>query len=405
MIVNKRILTAQRGASMLEVLLTMAIVALATPLIYDQVTNMISSASDVARARRIMSVRDGVLNFVRTNQDAWPEFAQIRMDESDRSLVAPDAAVGFIDKYSIRGASVADVYLGFHIPGGDISGARIARHIGADAAIVGPDGVAATSGWAVSAPELTPGMLVYRMTRTITSADRSQYLHRTAMDGDELNTMMRHLNMGGNDIYDIGTVHAKSAKMSDITATFLETDMATVSRAYFTRGASVDGNAAAVGALRVTGDVTGFRTMTAGQLNSNYFGTIGRVITDRATVTNTVNVSGDMVLKSESARSISGFSGISTGAVMTPFLGADEMIFYDNFGLTVSGELMMSTTPPIKFGSWSFPSTSAPRFVNFALSRAPIPELPDQDEFDVIMSDGWRDAPSMDVLMPGGDHD
>ena len=160
----------------------------------------------------------------------------------------------------------------------------------------------------------------------------------------------------------------------------------------------MDGNAAVLGALRVTGDVTGFRTITAGALNGNKFTTQGRVIADRASVANAVNVARDLTIKSDSMRTVSGFDGISVNAVQTSFLSADEMIFYENFGLTVSGELLVSTTAPLKIGSWSFPSSTPPVFNELILGRGAMPVAPGGDEFGPLMGSGWREVASASIV-------
>lgn len=392
MTVDKNLVREMRGASLIEVLMAMAIIAIVTPFIYTQISQMTEQITDSTAAQKIIATRDATLNFVRMNQGAWPENAQIKLSDEELAALAPTATVGFIDKYALRGASVTDVYLGFDLSDSDLRAARIARHIGTDGALVGDDGVAYGGAWAASAPEFHPGMIIYRVSRDVAGEDKSQYLHRTATDTDNLNVMQRNLNMGGQNIFNIGEISATSGKITDTSATFLETDMANAGTVFFSGGATLDGNVATLGAMRVTGDMTGFRTITAARLNGNKFGTLGRVITDRASILESVNVANDMVLKSDTARTISGFAAISAGAVMTPFLSADEMIFFDNFGLTVSGELLMSTTPPIKFGSWSFPSTPAPRFVDFTLARASIPPAPVIQDFEVIMSRGWKSA-------------
>lgn len=99
-----------------------------------------------------------------------------------------------------------------------------------------------------------------------------------------------------------------------------------------------------------------------------------------------------MTLKSDSARTISGFTGITVNSVYTPYIVAEEMMFYDNFGLTVSGELLMSTTSPLKIGSWVFPSTKPPQFTSFSVSRATRPEPPKNSDFDALMRDGWQET-------------
>ena len=398
MIVNKMNFLSSRGASMAEVLMAMAIVAVMTPFVYSQVSDTAADVRDIAMARRIIGVRDGVLNFVRMNQDTWPGDAQIKLDEADLAGLADMASVGFVDKYAVRGAFVTDVYLGVDMGDAALRAARIVGHIGGDAAVVDDSGVAYAGTWAVSAPEFRPGMIVYRISRDVAGEDKSRYLHRVASGDDGLNVMMRDLNMGHNDLFDVGMVSASAAKVGTTSAVFMETDLATATNVYFVSGANMDGNSVAMGTMRVTGDVTGFRTITAGRLNGNKFGTVGRVITDRASVLNSVNVSRDFNLKSDGARTISGFAGIRAGAVQTPYISADEMMFFENFGLTVSGELLMSTTAPIKFGAWSWPSANPPAFTDLTLSRAPIPDGPDPDEFGVIMSGAWQDAMPIDGL-------
>ena len=128
----------------------------------------------------------------------------------------------------------------------------------------------------------------------------------------------------------------------------------------------------------------------ADKLNGAGYTTSGRVIADRATVINALNVAGDFTLKSDTNRTIGGFTGIKTGSVYTSYLATKEIIFYEDFGLTVSGELMMSTNPPIKFGTWGFPSTTPPSFSALVLSRAGLPAAPTKKEFRAILTNDWQ---------------
>ncbi|MBO8407377.1 MAG: hypothetical protein IAC77_02855, partial [Proteobacteria bacterium] len=92
-----------------------------------------------------------------------------------------------------------------------------------------------------------------------------------------------------------------------------------------------------------------------------------------------------------------GFTGIAAHTVLTSFLSTEEIIFYEDFGLTVSGELLYSTTAPIKIGSWTFPSYTPPRFTELYLDRAKLPASPVAHEFDVIMSADWQDAVPVEI--------
>ena len=124
-------------------------------------------------------------------------------------------------------------------------------------------------------------------------------------------------------------------------------------------------------------------------MNGTTYTTSGRIIADKATVANSINISRDLVLKSDSTKTISGFTGITTGTVLAPFLSTEEIIFYEDFGLTVSGELLMSTVAPLQIGRWVFPSTTPPRFSKFNISRTTNPSMPDVSEFNAIMKSGW----------------
>lgn len=381
-----------RGAGMLDVLLSMAIVAIAAPFVYSQISRTGHDIADMATARDIVALRDGVLNFVRMNQDKWPDVAQIKLSNDELGEISQMPSAGFIDKYMVRGATITDVYLAFDNAPDQLRANRIVRHIGPDAAVVGPDGVAYGDTWAVAAPDFNLGNIIYRISRDFSGEDKSKYLHRGTSGEDNLNVMERNLNMAGYNVYNIGNAVAESAQVKNAAAAFVASDEIMATNVFFSDGANMDAAHVSIGDMRVTGDITGFRNISADNMNGRTFTTRGRIITDRANIKNSVNVANDFVLKSDTARTISGFAGIVANSVKTPFISVEEMVFMDNFGLTISGELLMSTTPPIKIGNWIFPSTTPPRFSYLELTRASIPSAPSKNEFGVIMSSGWRTA-------------
>lgn len=388
---------AQRGASMTEVLMALAIVALATPFLYNQISDTNNTLRDIAMANKIIALRGDVLNFVRLNQNSWPDTAQIKLSDSELDQISEMPVAGFIDKYPARGAIMIDIYLSFDFDQSDLRTAQIARHIGSDAAVVGSDGVAYGTSWAVAAPDFQPGDLIYKISRDLNGEDKTKYLHRTASGEENLNVMIRDLNMNNNQVYNVAGVLADSAQIQNAAARFIETPGIDASALYFSSGANLDGTNAAIGSLRVTGDISGFRNIYADKLNGNTYTTSGQIITDRATIVNSVNVGNNFVLKSDALRTISAFTGITAHSVNTSYLSTEEIVFYDNFGLTISGELLMSTTAPIKIGDWTFPSLTPPRFTELYLDRATVPSAPNAAEFSVIMSDDWRSAMPVDV--------
>lgn len=381
---------SNRGASITEVLLAMAIVAMATPFVYSRITQTNETIRDISYAKKIISSRDNALNFVRMNQDKWPDVVQIRLDETELSAISPNAVAGFIDKYNISGAVVTDVYLAFNMAKNDLRANKIAGHIGGDAAVVGGDGIAYGNTWAVSAPDFISGDLIYRISRDIAGEDTSKYLHRATSGEDDFNVMMRDLDMAHHHIYNVATVSAESVRARNTSTRFLNSTEVIADNVYFSSGANMNGQDVKIKDLRVSGDTYGFRNIYADNMNGRGYTTKGHIITDRATITGSINVANNLALKSESARTISGFTGISAGMVSTSYISCQEMVFGDNFGLTVSGELLMSSTAPLRIGNWSFPSTKPPSFHHFELSRGKIPSAPISSEFDLLMKSGWQ---------------
>ncbi len=381
-----------RGASITEVLLAMAIVAMAAPFAYNRITQTNHTIHDIAYAKKIMSSRDNALNFIRMNQDKWPDTVQIRLDATELADISSDAVAGFIDKYNVSGAVITDVYLAFDINDTQLRSNKIAGHIGGDAAVVDENGIAYGNTWAVSAPDFNSGDIIYRISRDISGEDTSKYLHRATSGEDDFNTMMRDLDMTHHHIYNVATVSAESVRARNANTRFLNSADVTADTVYFSSGANMDGQDVKINDIRVSGDTYGFRNIYADNLNGRGYTTRGNIITDRATITGAVNVANNLVLKSESSRTISGFTGISAGSVLTSYVSCEEMMFYENFGLTVSGELLMSSTAPLRIGNWSFPSTRPPSFTRFELSRGKIPMAPIATEFGVITQPGWQSA-------------
>ncbi len=380
----------QRGDSMLEVILSMAIVAMAAPFLYSQISDATDRVRDLSIANNIIAHQDSVLNFVRVNQDAWPDSAQIKLNADELKQISDAPHAGFIDQYTVQGATITDVYLAFDLGANAVRTNKIARDIGIDAAVVSSDGVAYGTGFAVAAPDFKEGDLIYRITRDTNGIDKSKYLHRASVGEQGLNTMQRDLHMGGNNMYDIGTTIAKSAGFDNAAATFIETESLTADSVYFSAGANINGGNMYVGNMRVTGDVMGFRNIYADTLNGRGHTTSASIIADRASVENSLHVARDLVLKTDSSSTISGFTAISTNAVSTPYLITDQIIFYEDFGLTISGELMMSTTPAVKIGRWYFPSLTPPSFSKFNLTRGTLPAAPSKNEFSALTKSGWK---------------
>ena len=382
---------AQRGASVLETIMAVAVVLAASPFVYNQIADMSNDVKDMAMASKIVSLRDSVVNYLRVNQDQWPDVAEIKISDENLEKIAPFAHSGFIDKYKVNGASVTDVYLAFNIDNSDYRGANIAKYIGEDAATVREDGIAYSQSWAVSAPEdFYVGDLIFRISRDFDGADQSKFLHRGTMGEDGLNKMQRDLHMNNFNVFNVSTIDGLSAKIFDVDAVFVNSAIVDADVVYFSAGANMQSPNVSVGSMRVVGDTNGFRTITANKLNGEKYSMNGKLVVDSATVGNSVSVSNNLILKSSSAKSISGFDAISANVLLTPYLSATNLLFYENFGLTVSGELLTTGKAALQIGSWLFPTTTPPSFSKLILTRASLPAVPEINDFKKLTDKDWQ---------------
>ncbi len=380
-----------RGATLTEVVLAVAVVIAVSPFMYNQIIEMSNESQDIARANEIVELRDDVINYVRVNHEKWAETAEVKLSEEELAKISPLVHSGYVDKYKVNGASITDVYLAFNTGGSDFRAANIAKQIGEDAAVVREDGIAYSQSWAVSAPnDFYVGDLIFRISHDFEGADKSRFLHRGTMGEDGLNKMLRNLHMNNFNVYNAADIDALSVKVIDADAVFLESDVVDTNTVYFSSGANLSSDNITFSSLRVTGDTSGFNLIKADKLNGDKYTTSGRLIVDRATIGNSVNVAGNLVLKSASGTTVSGFSGISMNKLLTPYLSATDLVFFENFGITVSGELLLAGTAPLKIGGWYFPSLTPPSFSKLILTRASVPPVPDADEFSKIVSKDWQ---------------
>ena len=388
---NKINIHTECGASVLEVMLAITVVLSVSPFLYNQVIDISKDVQDIAMANKIVKNRDKIINFLRINQTEWPDTVEIQLTDEEIAEIAPMAHAGFIDKYKVNGATITDVYLAFNTNDSEYRVANIVKHIGADAAIVRDDGVAYSQSWAVAAPDVfDKGDLIFRISRDFSGADKTKFLHRGTMGEDGLNQMQRDLHMNNFNIFNVGEISSLSTKIFDTDAVFLTADIVDADTVYFSSGANISSDSIQIGSMRVTGDTNGFKMITANKLNNDKYVTNGRLIVDSANITNSVNVAGNMILKSDSSKTITGFNGITTSKLLTPYISAAEMIFADGFGITVSGELLVSTIAPLQIGSWVFPTNVPPSFSKLILTRSSVPVVPDSQEFKKITSANWH---------------
>jgi type II secretory pathway pseudopilin PulG len=411
-----RHLKEQNGAGLIETLLAIAIVGAIMPFAYNGMVEMTDSIANARQAAIIAGWDDPVMAWVRKNQADWPSSAQVEFDAEELTLINPESVAsgdkslvpyaGFIDKRPGRGSVKIDAYLAFR----PYSIKKIRVHnitslIGSDAAIVDENGDAnSPAGWGISADIFADGDIIYRISDILGEDEAYKYLHRTYLDDADMNTMWRDLSMGKNDISDVGTLWAQTLNASSGEVWFAETPEVRTTEVFFPEGATIDASKAELSNVNVSGDIAGFRKITAarlkgiGVLAGSVWSGRGHIIADGASIAEEIHIQRDLNVKSDTAQTISGFAGINANSLATSYLSADRLIFADGFGMTISSELMYSTSlSPIRLGGWGFPSDTGPSFSSLVLTKAGAGDLSEKltptnpDEFAPITMSGWKD--------------
>jgi hypothetical protein len=271
-----------------------------------------------------------------------------------------------------------------------LSAHKITNFIGSDAAVVEDDNVAySINGWAIEIPESKPGDIVYKVSETKSENESTKYLHRTILSDGKLSIMERDLSMGNFSISNVGEIVGKKLNTMNLESYLIKTPVVATTSLYFINGLNLNPEKSQLPTIRVNGDVIGFRELFADNFDSQD----GTLTTDRAIIANKISISDKFEVKSPSARTISGFAGISASNVRTAFLTTDKLTFLAGFGLTVSSELLYTSTPPIKLGSWSWPNSSnlGPKFNKLVLKnlgdKSIVGTTPD---FSKILKENWK---------------
>jgi hypothetical protein len=370
-----------RGASLLEMMFAVAVVALALPFAHRQVSDIGRDMKIMSEARRLTADAGMIKNYIRLHDSEFApdETAAIGTDDENKTF--------YVSK---RNGSTA-AFLVVKNEWDKITAHKIAAAVGENAAVAEQDGAAyGVSGeWAVSLDGLADGDIVYKIDAVKSGGDTAKYLHRTILSEGELSTMRRDLSMGGFSIKNAGAVSAGKLSSAGLDASLVKTPVIAATALYFSDGLNLNPEKSSMKSVRANGDAIGFRGMSANVFDSGR----GTMTAERASVADKLTVSKKFEVKSPYSRTISGFAGVSAGVARTAFLDAERLTFLPGFGLTVSSELLYSSTPPIRIGSWSFPNSSGagPKFDSLKLQnlgdKKIVRSAPD---FSKILKEGWQ---------------
>ena len=287
-------INTQRGASLLEVVLAMALTIILIPFMYNQIADMNNSFKDISVANKIVKSRDKVINYIRLNQEAFQDEAgtQLRIEELED--IMPTAHTGWVFKTKSKDSEITEVFLAFRMDT-DYQTANVAKFIGNDAAIVSTDNVAYSQNWAIGIDDdfgFLPGDLIYRIVHDFGGEDKNKFLHRGTVGDEQLNRMERDLDLNWNDLHNVDEAQGldnSNLKMhntqtdffavgtDDSHTIFSSIDTSTSHHArtpfvaqniVFAKGAALKSNDMCFEKLDVSDEVIGFDTISAQSLSS-----------------------------------------------------------------------------------------------------------------------------------------
>ncbi|MDR0319566.1 MAG: hypothetical protein LBH81_02390 [Rickettsiales bacterium] len=422
---------AERGASLLDVILTIGIIGISAPFLYGKIEGGAREIREIAYANHLTRLGNAARNFTALNEPLWPDNYQMEIPAEEffetlapfgatqsRNLPPPRAVV--FKSTSNAGVKTATAYLIADMESSTaLSAHRFARLLGPEGGVSEEGGFAysANGQWSARIPGLEPGRIVLRISEHNLDGDRARFLHRVRVaEQPELNSMETDLGMsdGGrhSSIINAKNLSGVGLEADDASAGHISAELLSANSANFQKGLRLKPDRVFINSLRVGGDLVGARKITAsslfggtpggglGALSESSHGAQGKIIADRTTVSMELSVGNNLVVKPGFARSVSAFAEISAYSLSAPQITAGHLSVGGAAGITVSSDKMAdSLNPPLKLGGWSFPNSAnaAPEFrvlkimswsgdsASDVLNRA-------RDPMEKISSKNWKEA-------------
>ncbi len=418
----------QRGASLLEVILSIALSLMLVPFMYVQISDMNNAVKDIAIANRIVKSRDGIVNYVRVNQATFsgagtPLYAHDleNIAPGITSMMSPikienNEPVAWVFKTDAQGAEITEVFLAFTI-GSDYQTANIAKYIGNDAAVVSIDQnqnlVAYSQNWAIGISEdfyFYPGDLIFRIAHDFGGDDKNKFLHRGTIGGDNLNQMQRDLHMNNFNIFNIAKITGNNIFANVTHTEFFRSDTINATTIYFKAGAGLKTNDAVFRALYVKDDLVNFAEINTKKLEATEIESKDTTIDSAVNVITTdTGALGDLILGGKSSSNKLIFETVKkaievfAGYVNTSILIFTNEIMVSNNIKTSMQEGDSGAKTRFEFSYvWKWPNPDNPskpsaptieRFIVQDINAADVLDIEanyyDSGKFDVVYSEGW----------------
>ena len=382
---EKKHINNQYGASLLEVILAIALSLVLIPFMYNQIADMNNSVKDIAIANKIVKSRDNVIEYVRLNQAVFDADDNDGFDIPQKDLydISPLAHSGRIFKTDTQGSEYTEIFLAYRLNDSDYRTANVAKYIGNDAAIVSDDNIAWSQNWAIGVNGnfgFKPGDLVFHIVHSFSGDDKNKFLHRGTIWNNytdlKLNQMQRTLDLNNNNIYNVATIYGDklgdntSDLIRNIVTQSLEAKKIQSKYVYFEKPVTLKAGEGKSsfdeftseeqqtdttdinfsGVLYVDGDVSEFENITAESMTVNGN---GRNITINGDITGVTQLETNNMIFYNLGHAIdvpSFVAGSTIGTLYSPDVETETLQYNGNDILNVS-------TGKFSFGNWKEPES------------------------------------------------
>ncbi|MDR0448912.1 MAG: hypothetical protein LBG89_00415 [Rickettsiales bacterium] len=421
----------ERGASLLDVILTIGIIGVSAPFLYGKITDGAAEIRRVGYANHLTRLGGSVANYIALNESLWPDEYQVQIPADKffevmapfgaaESRNLPPPSVMVFKSTSAAGIRTTNAYMITDMEGSTIlSLHRFARLLGPEGGISEDGGFAysGTGQWSARIPDLPPNKIVLRITEHASDTERARFMHRArALDAPELNTMEVDLGLSDagrrSSVINVKKIEGVGLEAEDAIASNLTAASFAAETALFQQGLRMAPAESSVNVLRVGGDILGARRIAARAIFGGVSGgsmsaaseavqsNQGRIVADRTIITESVEVGNNLSIKPGIARSVSAFAEITAYSLSAPQMTAGHISAAGGSGITISSDKMGdASNPPLKLGSWTFPNSSgsAPEFRNLRIMSWSSDSVADilgrvKNPMAKINSKGWVEA-------------
>lgn len=373
---------SELGSSIIEYLLVLALVSVITPIFYRYMKNTSDEIKAINIAKKIVYLKNPALNFIRTNNENWEDDKVIKISLENIKEISDSISYAFVYKYNNKNYKIINLYLVFKFDLPEIQLNRISKSIGDDSDIVKENKTFYIDDKTIENPELSENELVYKIKLVIKNSDLSKYLHKK--DTFNFNKMERNLNMGNFSIFNIGALYSDSIKSVSLNSKFIKSSVLNSNNLYFLNGCFIYPNGTKINQIDVKDDLANFRNINLDTLNSSEFSLNGKIVSNRVSIKNSLNIGNNMKVSSLSKRTLNTIEKIYSNSLNSNYIRTNEIHFLNGFGINISYELILSKETPLQIGSWKFTEENPIPTVNKIILKTIIPEKPNKENYKKI---------------------